>query len=196
MKKNNILVASIVTAFSSQTVGTKVVDKDRFMALLAEAVQGHDFSKDKVPGQGFIPMSKDSLSTVASGVGKRTQNPDDYVVRLYRGSVTMFLRREKAAPAESVNAIVYTMEAYLQDPEVLKDTKESERVKSSGCTHVLVSVLSSAGPKPQLSFERFTKNLAGNNREFDPAQGCTLEKVIQTAKVVVEYGDTWCTVAD
>lgn len=196
-KKVSFLSANIVTAFSEKAVGTKVVDKARFMALLPQAIEAHDFGKDKVPGQGVVQLPPEALATVAgAGVGKKTKNPDDYVLRTYRGSVGAFLKREKAAPAEAMSAVVYTAEAYLLDPEVLQDTKEADRIRASECTHVLVSVLASAGPEPQLSFERFVKNLAGANNEFDPAQGATLEKAICKAKLVGAYGTTWATVAD
>ena len=119
----------------------------------------------------------------------------DYHPRLWRGVVSLYLKREKAATADSVAAVVYTKDAYLLDPEV-KDSPEGKRVLESDATHVLVAVLASAGPKAPVGFERFVKNLAGGNRKYSPDQGYTLEKAIAEARAVAEYHDEWCTVAD
>lgn len=190
-----VVDADIVTAFAAETIGTRVVEVNRFRALVAQAIEEHDFSADTPAGQGFLPLPDEAIETVSCGVGRRTADPVDYHPRLYRGVVGLFLKREKAAKAESVAAVVYTADAYLADPEV-KGTDEERRIRESGATHALVAVLASVGPKPPVSSDRFVKNLAGGNRRYSPDEGYTLEKAIAEARQVAAYHDEWCTVAD
>ena len=183
--------ASIVTAFGNNTIGTKVVNEDQFMRFLQECIEKYDTSKDRQPGQHFIPMPFEAFETVSAGVGHRTENPEDYVLRLYRGKVETYLKRGKAAAVESLAAIVYISEAYLSDPDV--KSKEAERIKNSGATHVLVAILASAGPKAPLSPHRLVHNLAGGNRE---AEQWSAEEIRSKAKESKAYHDQWRTVAD
>ena len=46
--------SDIVTAFDSFAIGSKVIDHDNFLGAAAEAIEAHDFSQDRIPGQGFI----------------------------------------------------------------------------------------------------------------------------------------------
>ncbi|MFN8389827.1 MAG: hypothetical protein U0136_06020 [Bdellovibrionota bacterium] len=195
-----IIRANIVTAFNDSTIGTKVTDRKAFDTLLNAAVAGHDFtaedaSKGIVRGQGFVMLPAETIDFVVSGVGRHTHDPDDYVVRKHRGAVGLFLRRDKAEPATGVAAVVYTREAYLADPDVLQDSEELARVTASDASHVLVAVLAFAGPKATVGFERFVKNLAGGNNSYQPGN-TTHEALVTEAQKVVEYHDTWCTVAD
>mgnify|MGYP006899625030 CR=1 FL=1 len=183
--------ASIVTAFGSKTIGTKVVDEVGFMNFLSNGVKKYNPSKDRQPGQHFISMPSESFETVSAGVGIRTQNPEDYILRLYRGNVETYLKRGKAATVESLASIVYTVEAYLSDPDV-KD-EEAERIRNSGATHVLITILASAGPRSPLSPYRLVHNLAGGNKEAllwstDEIRGKAIESK--------QYHDKWSVVAD
>ena len=189
MKK--IGTASIVTAFGDNTIGTKVLNAYQFMQFLQKCVEKHDISKDRQIGQHFIPMPTEAFETVSAGAGRRTENPEDYVLRLYRGSVGAYLKREKAATVESLSVIVYTLEAYLADPDIKGE--EAERITNSDATHVLVAILASAGPKSPLSPFRLVHNIAGGNKEAlqwsaDEIRGKALESKI--------YHDKWATVAD
>jgi len=185
--------AEIVTAFSSETVGTKVIDKDRFLAILAEAVKNHDPSNDRAEGQHFVMLPPEACQCVSAGVGQRTQNPEDYVARLYRGNVELFLKRELAAEIKGCACVVYTKEACLRDPDILADQAEVDRINKSKATHVIVAPLAFAGPDPQLSPYRFVHNLAGGNRE---AETYSADEIRAKAKDIKQYADEWCTVAD
>ena len=196
----NIALSNLVTCFNLTTIGTKVVDRDAFMEILYAAVADYDFTAEDsangvVKGQGFVGLSDEAISTLISGVGKHTHQPEDYVVRKHRGSVGLFLKREKAETPTGVAAIVYTREAYLADPEVQEEVEEAQRIEQSDCTHVLVAVLAFAGPKAPVGFVRFVKNLAGGNKAYTP-ESTTHEALIKEAKTVEEYHDTWCTVSD
>ena len=179
--------SSIVTAFAEMTIGTKVVNSSKFEEFLMEAIQKHDpSSRDK-----RISMPPEAFGTVSAGVGARSVNPDDYVLREYRGAVDAYLRRELASPVESLAVIAYTAEEYLADPDVRQD--EVERIRKSGATHVLVAILASAGPKAPLSPKRLVHNLAGGNKE---TLQWNTEEIREKAVETKAYYDKWCVVAD
>lgn len=186
-----ISFASIVSCFLSQTIGTKVLNAERFLEILDAAIKAYDPSKDRVPGQHFIMLPAEACECVSAGVGKRTSDPADYIARFYRGNVDLYLRREKAAKAENVAAVVYTKAAYLADPDVAGDPAESARVQD--CDYVLVTVLAFAGPKAPLSPVRFVHNLAGGNNE---ALVWSADEIRKNAADIKAYWDAWCVVAD
>jgi len=188
-----IIGANILSAFSASTIGTKVLDVDTFIAAVDQAIGKYDTSKDRVVGQHFIVLGPETFGQVSAGVGQRTVNPDDYVIRANRGQVNLYLKREKAAAVESLAVIVYTTEAYLTDPDVQGDSQEISRISNSGASHVLVAVLASAGPKAPLTPTRFLKNLAGGNRE---ALVWSADEIRAKAKEVGDYDSQWCVVAD
>lgn len=193
MARINFTTANIVTAFGPSTIGTKVSRKEEFLATLAAAIETYDSSGDKVPGQHFVKMPAEACSYVSAGVGRRTKNADDYVVRVHRGSAAAFLRRERAAEVESLVVVVYTAAAYLADPDVQKDAGEMERITASRATHVIVAVLASAGPRAPLTPHRLVKNLAGGNKE---ALLWSADEIRTKAAEAAAYDDQWVVVAD
>jgi hypothetical protein len=190
-----IVNSKIVTAFSDQTVGTKVIDAEEFWIKVKTDLCFHDVDKDVVAGQHFI-MLRNPEKYLSAGIGKRTTNPEDYVLRLYRGQVKAYLRREFAAPIEGGAAVIYTIDAYRNDPQVDEDELNSI---DPDCTHVLVAVLGFAGPKPPLTPGRFVQNLAGGNND---AFCYTADEIRSIAKEIADYwssedgGQGWCVVAD
>lgn len=195
----NIIPSDICSAYTSYpAVGSQITNWIEFRRVLEEAVAGHDFTKDRVPGQGFIALPE-AIPFVSSGVGRPSQDPSHYTLRLYRGKVSAFLLREYAAPVESCHVVVYTREAYLADPDVT--IEEATRVSSSSIhfrapylvTHVLVAVLAASGPSSQLGAHRFTANLAGGNHE---AQLWTADEIRAKARDIMAYDHEWDTVAD
>lgn len=187
-----IETSNIVTAFNNEAIGTKVTDSETFMAILADAIKAHDFSKDTVPGQGFL-LLPDAVPFVSAGVGPRSTNPNDYVCRLHRSRVDCYLKREFAAPVEGCAAVVYSLAAYLADPDLEGETEEIKRITDLNPAYVIVAVLAFAGPKAALSPYRLTANLAGGNLE---AQVWDADKIRQVAKDSKSYDDAWATVAD
>lgn len=186
------LSSNIVTAFSPQTLGTKVTDHGKFWEIAEQAIAAFDFENQKVPGQGFIPCN-DLVPYLSAGVGRRTDNPDDYVVRLHRGRVDAYLRREKAAACTGAAIIAYTREAYLADPEVQKNDREWSAINESGCSFVLVAVLGFTEAKPALSPHRLVANLAGGNRE---ALEWTAAEIRSKAEECIIYDNEWSVVSD
>lgn len=199
-------LADIVTAFDEMTIGSKVVDKQRFMVFLADAMEAFDWSACREPGQGYIVLPKDACASVSGGVGHRTQDPRGYVIRIHRGDVGLYLRRRRyvpvmgglthmvesiAAPVDNVAVVVYTLDAYLRDPDCSED--ERRRVMDMGLTHVLVAVLASCGKPSTLTAHRFVANLAGGNNE---ALAWTADEIRQKAREIKDFTSEWGVVAD
>jgi len=184
--------ADIETAFSKSPIGTKVTDSVAFLAEAIKVIRECDFESQSTPGQAFIACPK-ALPFVSSGEGIRTNNPEDYSIRYYHGSVQLFLVREKAESALSCALIVYTKDAYLNDPEVKEDEKEYKRISESNCTHILVKVLASAveGRAP-FTQRTLVANLAGNNNDCG---SWTADEIRQQAKNSHSHFSRWCVVA-
>lgn len=196
-----MIPSNILECFNPECIGTKVIDP-RFTPALNDAVREFDFASQRVPGQAVIDLPPKVCKYVSCGVGKHTHNPDDYVVRFYREKVGLFLKREFAAPCDSVRAVVYTPEAYLRDPDTTAEEakrvgEEINRVnKKLSCidlAYVLVAVLGSAGPKSPLTPGGFVHNLAGGNNE---ALLWTGDEIREKAKEIKGYYNEWCSVAD
>lgn len=181
-----------LSAFSGSTIGTKVLNHDRFLDAATLAIEQHDHSEDRAPGQHFI-MCPEAVPYVSAGVGRRTLNPEDYVARCHRGRVDVFLKRKHAAAADGCAVIVYTREAYLNDPDVQKEPDEIARIEQSDFTHLLIAIQAFAGPKSALSPFRFVANLAGGNNE---AKGWSHEEILAKAEEVMVYDTNWCVVTD
>lgn len=193
-----IINSNIVTAFESEALGTKVTDHRRFRAFLADFVGDYDFATEDNPekgiiaGQGFIMMPGAEV-TVSSGVGKRTQNPEDFVKRFHREKVGLYLKREFAEEATGVAVVVYTRAAYLRDPDVIGNAAEIARVTATDATHILVAVLAFAGPKSELPAWRFVCNLAGGNLNALNLGG---DEIRLACVKIRDYWTVWAVVAD
>lgn len=172
-------------------VGTRVTNFRALDELITGALETHDASKDRAPGQHYIVLPAVACQYVSCGVGRRTASPEDYHVVVHRGRAEALLKREKAAPATSVAVVVYTLDAYLSDPDVTaKDRAEMLDLRP---THVVVAILAAAGPPSELSPVRFVHNLAGGNNE---ARTWNLGEVVCLAQRVRDYDNEWCVVAD
>jgi hypothetical protein len=89
-----------------------------------------------------------------------------------------------------VAVVIYTIEAYANDPDVDKE----EMKNLNGCTHVLVAVLASAGDSNStLTPHRFISNLAGGNKE---ALLWTGDEIREQAREIAGYSNEWGVVAD
>lgn len=188
----SVAFSSIMTAFSKLVIGTKVTNSDKFMAEVRTAILEHDFSKDRIPGQALLHVPG-AVPYVSGGMGKNRNNPDNYVLRFYRGKVHAYLRREFAEPVTDCHVVVYTTQAYLNDPDIDEDPYEAELIKRIMCTHVLVAVLAASGPPSTLSPYRFVKNLAGGNHE---ALAWTADEIRAKARDIAKNVDGWSLVAD
>lgn len=185
-------ISNILSAFEDSTIGTKVTNKGQFMAAAEKAIANHDAKNDRQQGQHFI-SAPEAIAFVSAGVGRRTSNPEDYTLRLHRGRMEAYLKRSQAADVDSCSLVVYTREAYINAPDVQKDTAELKRIKESDYTHILIAVLAAAGPKAPLTPIRFVMNLGGGNNE---AKQWTADEIRAKAEVVAAYDKDWCVVSD
>lgn len=195
----SILNSNIVTAFNrdvcghkTPAIGTKVIESEEFWARTKDLIRSHDSGKDREPGQYFI-MAPGLRNALAGGVGLRTDDPADYISRMYRGKVRCFLKREFAEKLTSesfIALIIYTRKAYLLDPDTQKDAEETTRVENSNATHVLVAVLAGTN---YMSPDAAIHNIAGGNREW---LNYTIEELHAKAKWVEEIDEKFCAVAD
>jgi len=183
-------VCNICSAFNPSTIGTKVTNPLKFLGILKDALAQYDASKDRVPGQHFVVLPETVLEFVSAGVGHRTANVQDYNLREHRGIVSAFLKRELAEKATGCAVVLYTLEAYKNDPEV--DMSEVANFHPE-TTHVVVAVLAFAGPRSPLSPGRFVSNLAGGNLEALTYSGDDIRRM---AKEINDYQNQWATVAD
>lgn len=164
-------ISHIVQCFEeTDVVGTKVLDRDKFMEVLGKALAEHNPKNDTQEGQHNVELTDDAIPLVSCGVGLRTLNPDDYIVRPWRGTLQTFLTRERAADVTGVRAIVYTREAYGRDPEITRE-QFLGAFPDDETTHCVVAVLAVGGPKGKTPVEplRFCRNLSGCNAEYDVA---------------------------
>jgi len=206
-----------LTAFDAKTIGSKVRDSGLFLGALSQAVERFDFSAETnehvtTTGQGVVPIPGGITAPldrmVYSGVGHRVASVDSYVLREWRGEVKPFLKRRLSAPVESLAAVVYTVAAYLADPDI--DPSEVEEIKQGKATtfnlrvakpsgfvpytHVIVAVLAAAGPKaPAYGPGRLVANLAGGNND---ALAWDADTIREHAKAAHDYASEWSVVAD
>jgi len=184
-------VSNIVTAFDNKTIGSKVINKVEFFCMLEEEIKNFSFLDCRQPGQAYMELPEKFNKLVSAGVGKRTLNPDDYVVRLYREKVGLYLKRKFASKVNKVACVVYTIDAYLNDPDL--EEEEKEFLGHCDFTHMLVAVLAFADNNNPLTPNRFIHNLAGGNNE---ALLWTADEIREKAKEINTHSKEWCPVAD
>lgn len=186
--------SAIWTADKESTVGSKVENFEVFKEELAELVDIHDTAQDRIKGQHFVVLPREYIvnSGISCGVGRRTDNPNDYVLREWRGSVGCYLKRDEALPIDFCAVIVYTMEAYENDPE--SEVFELDDLRAQGATHVLVALLASNNEVPNARSARaLVAGIAGANNELLGLSAKDTEKLcIETTA----YEKGWCVVAD
>lgn len=175
-------------------IGSKVGNSPAFRSALTEAIASHDTSKDRAEGQHFIVLSPEAIeaSDITCGVGRKTSNINDYVMREWRGDVQTFLKRQHALPVAFCAVIVYTKDAYLADPHMSDEVRAE--VEASDATHYLVALLANAEGVPNArSPYRLVDSLAGGNNEF---ADISIEDVKAMAVESKAYADAWSVVAD
>jgi hypothetical protein len=189
----NLFVHPIAQAqFDGTAVGTVVTKPEKLLQFIKDTVEANP-EVFPANGQGFFMMNEPARTMVTAGVALRTFNPEDYIPREHRGVVDSYIRRDRVNRMDlipdGVAAIVYTIDAYINDPETTD--KEKEALVKGGITHVLVTILAFKGPKPPQSVIRFVLNLAGANARY---QEMTADEIRAEAKEVADYHKVWCTV--
>jgi hypothetical protein len=188
-----IAFSNTLTAFNDSTIGSKVTHQQEFLRLVEFAIFTHDFGTDRIPGQAYLSIPE-AIPYVSSGQGENTFEPRDYVLREHRGRVHAYLKRYRANPVVEVAVVIYTKEAYLNDPDISESGQdEFDRITNENPDYVLVAVIASPVKHSALSPYRFVKNLAGGNRE---ALSWSADEIRSKAREIAEQTDRWCIVAD
>lgn len=199
--KRGITVANICTAFDKKTIGTKVLAHKEAIKCIEDYIDSFDWPEN---GQAVIP-APELIPVLRSGNAPISKDPDDYVLKLYRGKVDKFIKGDLAEEVaiKTCLLIVYTKDAYLADPDVAGDDKagiprddlEYARVEAMDCSHVIVAIIASGSDAPStVSPFRFVANLAGGNKDYE---AYTKEDLVELAKKVRDNaGADWVSVAD
>lgn len=186
-----IIPSNICSAFSTRVVGSAVLAHGAFLEAVEAAIEAHDTTQDRVPGQHYLVLPESAFGLVSAGVGPRSPRPEDYVLRVHRGRVEAFMKREYAGKVNGLAVVVYDRLAYLADPDLSE--AEGLRVGMSDATHVLVAVLASCGAPSPLSPHRLVANLAGGNAE---AATWDADTIRQKAVESQAADAAWAVVAD
>ena len=184
--------SSVCTAFEKMTIGTKVTHRNSFLAMLATKIDKTDFGN---LGQAYINLPE-ALPFVSGSLARRAEVRDAHV-RVHRGHFGAYAPRALAERPDKLGVVVYTIDAYLRDPEV--DAEEVQNMLWGEIKFVIVAVLATpagAGGNGVMGTYRFTSNLAGGNNRCKPENGYSLDLAIKEAKMCLEYETTWMTVAD
>jgi hypothetical protein len=189
-------ISNICTAFDSITIGSKVLNKNKFLQLLEEKLNNYDRSKDRVLGQHFVIMPE-AFKYVSAGDGLRSNNPQDYIIKNHREGPKMFLKRRLAGEVHFLATVVYSREAYLTDPDITTE----EIIDFPDCDYVIVAVIASSGPEAPVTPFRFVHNLAGGNYEYyKPKDLSKLSEwgdfIVNKAKTIINHWNTYSVVSD
>jgi hypothetical protein len=104
------------------------------------------------------------------------------VIREYRGKVSLFAERQFAAETKRLYAIVYTYDAYMNDPDTKKDPQEHLRMLLARPTHVLITLLAYATDESPYGSRVLVHNIAGGNNEFIPRTTSELVTDLESLK--------------
>ena len=80
--------SDLITNFSpDRALGPKIRKEHYadFLDLLKEAVEAHEVAITDPSGMYFIWLPHRATEISECGIGRRTMNPDDYVIRPFRG---------------------------------------------------------------------------------------------------------------
>lgn len=186
-----LYIHSIAQAqFAGSAVGTVVTRGERLLRLIEDTILDRPMPED---GQAFFVLADTARTMATAGVAPRTQDPEDYVPRVHRGEVGLYLDRDRFAAKDlvpdAVAVVVYTLKAYLEDPQTTPAQKDE--VVAAQAEHVLITVLGMRGPEAPVTPERFAFNLAGGN---NAALAASADKLRAEAREVAAYFRTWCVV--
>jgi hypothetical protein len=173
-------------------VGSIATRPRNLLTLIEDTVEAHPESMPE-NGQGFFMLAEPARTMITAGVALRSKNPEDYVARVHREEIGLYLRRDSVPRADlipdGVAAIVYTAEAFTADTQTSDEEKAA--FEAEGFTHCLVTILAFKGPKPPVGPDRFVINLSGGNVRYGTM---TADEIRAEAAEVAKYAETWCVV--
>lgn len=152
MAKHTLIPSVFCAAFKAVTVGTKVLNPDKFLELLGPIMEEHERGCSDSPScleddlhRFLLPTSVFSL--LSSGRARRTKNASDYVIRECEGLMQSYLMRELAEPTQSAYMTVQRISstlAWLSDTNTPQEVvEEITRLAATGATWVIKEVMAS-----------------------------------------------------
>jgi hypothetical protein len=208
VRNGQIALADIMLPkVSKSSVGTRILDQDKFIEYLKVALgqfdkKKHDFDAENntgnhKAGQYLVDMPRESIDTVACGVGLKSEFPSDYHYAWHRECIGKFLHRDKSLKPDKLQAVVYTIDAYINDPDVINNPQELNRTlisRDEGVKYFLVTVIASEGyENPPVGVSRFVRNLAGGNNAY---RNMSIEHIRSEAVRALDYWGKYHAVAD
>ncbi len=150
---------------------------------------GHD-----ARGEWLISLPPMAITTVSSGIGHRSREAENYVLRQHYGRITACLQRRFALPATDVVVTVVTIDryrkVYLQE---LANGQGPTEEMLKGVTHVIMDFRVHAGPIRQHVPDphQLVRELARQYRRLpsDEAVARTLEEILEQAWTANAYRD-------
>jgi len=190
---NKLIDLSIMSFEDVEKVVNKLIDLSimSFEGIFEEPRPGL-LKAGKAPGQFVADLEGNLLAEilpyVSSGDGKHTGNTEDYVVRRHwSGRAMLCLKRERAEVAKEVRLIIDTRDAYLADPDVVKDAVEQHRIETLNPDFVVVWIVA-ASASTEMSGGTLLRNLAGANNE---ALLMTADEIRAQAAKSQAHDETW-----
>jgi|GEM_PF-6507101 len=178
-------------ADAEKVIGSKIRNSNVFMDYVHNKVL--ESIGDENPGLIWIPMAQEDIDKcgVTCGVGRRTQDPEDYVIANWRGRIDVFLKRSLALPCVDASVLVFSREEYLNDSDTQADEAEFKRASASDATHFLVALNASpeGGRSPRSPMRLCA--LIG-----DHGAGQDSEHWAAMCKQSYEYDMEYCVVSD
>jgi hypothetical protein len=191
----NVKVSSFAIQFNETGVGSRVLDRARLIDFTSKRLETYKFPVEGDDnfvneGEGVMPLNE-ALETVGSGTASRADCEEaDIFPHVHRDVEEMFASRDKACKAEGLSMVMYTWANYSSNNGVKPEEKLS-LAEGEEPTHIIVAVLASAGPDPQVSEVRFLANLEGG--KYD---NMSFEEQDVLADKVIAYNEKWITVCD
>ncbi|KKW28677.1 MAG: hypothetical protein UY72_C0064G0005 [Candidatus Uhrbacteria bacterium GW2011_GWD2_52_7] len=185
---------SFIRERESRVVGYKIPDLEAFIAAVKDAFVNPDLN-EVTPGE-FVISKPEISRLVKPGIGKRSNNPEDYVLRNHRGKVGAFLKREFAIPYADYNVIIWTLPRFSKEStESPSDFEDLTKFMKSGCTHALVGAKAASAV---VDAEDFVRNIMDTPRQdfFTHPFEVLVDDVRNSAQRVTTFYDMWSLVAD
>lgn len=175
-------------------VGQKVLSREAFLAIMTQHIV-HVLPSTQFDEEGFgvIQLPVDVLPLVSSGVGCRSEDPDDYVIRKHQGRVGLYLKRRLALPVERCTAHMFTKTDYLVNWLERGEEAPLSQEDLEGVTHVVSGFKFWAGPRTVLRLDSYVNSLAKQLGKSDPQVAARL---LGEAWEVNNYWKTFAEVSD
>lgn len=180
-------------------IGAKVLNPSDFKAAVTARVPG--FLENTEPdedGEWSVELKADVLPLLSSGVGRRSKDPEHYVVRKLHGRVGLYLKREFAMAPERCEVSVVTKEQYIKEYREFEEQGGLTDAELEDVTHVVYYVRIHAGPNTERQTDprNFVTRLARAAGDGDNQAKFSVTGLCNEAWNIDNYWRTFSEVAD